>query len=175
MFFFCLCRWDAWMFTNIHMQMKNQWISKTQQLQRTLEDKSTNLPPAQIYGSRGNTADFLNKREGQISSTTYTSLNRINIEQREMYSGRVGMRCSWGFPDGYLRAMRGREPWWEGLKDKLRHIKHLKSLSKNWLELGSIQSSRTKGAPRSCTQGKIFIGRWGQEQEVTWGKKAGRL
>ena len=62
------------------------------------------------------------------------------------------------------------------LKDKLRRIKHFKSLNKNQFKTDSIQFSRKKGALGSCTEGKRTIDRREQKQgSYTIGKNVGWL
>ena len=59
------------------------------------------------------------------------------------------------------------------LKDKLRHIKHFKTLFKQTLiELGSIQFSKYKRTPSGNRKWKICIGRMEQEQGSLQSKKA---
>lgn len=58
------------------------------------------------------------------------------------------------------------------LSPALEHSNFLRVYSgKNWFKSGSVSSSRWKGAPRSCTKRRSFIGAGTRDKEVIRGRR----
>lgn len=127
MFFFCLCRWNAWMFTNIQMQMWKSMDFQNSVAPKDSRRQSPNLLPAWMYGAREVLLIYQTKERVRFQAQQYTALNRINIQQAKYVVGGWEWNAQGGLADWYSVATRKKESGWEVLKGKLRNVKHYKN------------------------------------------------